>query len=107
MALVVDLSAANRVVPDDEFRQWASEHSVFLSSVMAELKDERRLIADALADAGFTVRSFESSFGPAGAFLSAAAPLSAAAFLAPRVTVSNGGLGTTSRLGSSLTRAST
>lgn len=59
MALTIDLTAANRTVPDDEFRQWASTHSVFLSSVMGEFKDERRAVADALQDAGFTVRWFE------------------------------------------------
>jgi hypothetical protein len=63
MALTVDLTAANRRVPDDEFRQWSTTHSVFLSSVMAEFKEERRTVADALQDAGFTVRWFEDFGG--------------------------------------------
>lgn len=63
MALTVDLTAANRTVSDDEFRQWASTHSVFLSSAMGEFANERRSIATALQDAGFTVRWFEDFGG--------------------------------------------
>jgi hypothetical protein len=63
MALVIDVAAANRTVTDEEFRIWAADHSVFLSSVMGELADERRALAEALEAAGFTVRWFEDFGG--------------------------------------------
>lgn len=63
MTLTIDLTAANRTVPEDEFRQWGSTHSVFLSSVMGEFKDERHTVANALHNAGFTVRWFEDFGG--------------------------------------------
>lgn len=63
MPLTIDLAAANRQVSEEELRLWASSHSVFLSSVMGELADERRAVAEALQDAGFTVRWFEDLGG--------------------------------------------
>lgn len=63
MPLIIDTTAANRVVSEDEFRQWAADQSVFLSSVMVELAGERRLVAATLEDAGFTVRWFEGFGG--------------------------------------------
>lgn len=63
LSLTIDLTAANRTVADDEFRQWASSHALFLSSVMGEFKDERRAVASALESEGFTVRWFEDFGG--------------------------------------------
>lgn len=63
MSLVIDTAAANRVVPEDEFGQWAQSQSVFLSSVMGELAVERRSVAAALDDSGFVVRWFEGFGG--------------------------------------------
>lgn len=61
--LVLDSAAAHRAVSDEEFRLWAADHSVFLSSVMGELAAERRLLASALESAGLTVRWFEELGG--------------------------------------------
>jgi len=63
VALTIDLAAAGRTVSDDELRAWASSHSVFLSSVMGEVAAERRAVAEALQDAGFSVRWFEEFGG--------------------------------------------
>lgn len=63
MPLTIDLAAAVRRVTDDELRSWASTQVIFLSSVMGELGAERRELAQALEDAGFTVRWFEGLGG--------------------------------------------
>lgn len=63
MALTIDLTATNRPVADDDFRAWASGHSLFLSSVMSELASERRALAEALEREGFIVHWFEEFGG--------------------------------------------
>jgi Domain of unknown function (DUF4062) len=63
VTLIIDLTAANRTVADDDFRDWAGSQTLFLSSVMGELKDERRAVAVALESEGFTVRWFEDFGG--------------------------------------------
>jgi len=63
MSLLIDTAAAGQTVSDDELRAWASNFSVFLSSVMGELAAERQAVAEALHDAGFTVRWFEEFGG--------------------------------------------
>lgn len=74
MTLTIDLSAASRLVCDEDFRNWANSQTMFLSSVMGELADERRTVAAALEGAGFTVRCFEDFGGrddpPDAAYLS-------------------------------------
>lgn len=63
LTLTIDLTAATRTVANDEFQGWATSHSLFLSSVMGEFKDDRRSLADALEAEGFTVRWFEGFGG--------------------------------------------
>lgn len=63
MPLTIDVGAASRRVSEEELRLWAVQHSIFLSSVMGELATERRVLADALKGAGFTVRWFEELGG--------------------------------------------
>ena len=63
MALIIDSTAAHRAVPDDEFRLWASELTLFLSSVMGELAAERKHVVAVLEEAGFNVRWFEGFGG--------------------------------------------
>jgi hypothetical protein len=61
--LTIDLTAANRRVSDEDFHDWAQGQTLFLSSVMGELAAERGTVAEALVDAGFTVRWFEDFGG--------------------------------------------
>lgn len=63
MALTIDLAAAARTISDEEFHAWAVDHSVFISSVMAELAEERKAVAAALEGLGFRVRWFEAFGG--------------------------------------------
>ena len=44
--LVVDRGAASEPLAEEEFRAWAREQRVFISSVMDELREERRAVAD-------------------------------------------------------------
>jgi len=62
VALTVDRAPARRL-SDDEFRAWAQDQTVFLSSVMGELAPERAALAAALEGLGFTVRWFEGFGG--------------------------------------------
>jgi hypothetical protein len=63
MPLSIDLAAASRRLSDEGFRAWAETQAIFLSSVMGELASERRAVALALEDLGFTVRWFEEFGG--------------------------------------------
>lgn len=63
MALVIDLAAPARRLSDEEFAVWAQGQTVFLSSVMGELVDERAAVAGALEPPGFNVRWFEEFGG--------------------------------------------
>lgn len=63
MPLTIDLAAAGRRLSDEEFTAWAGNQTVFLSSVMGELVEERRALASALEASGFTVRWFEEFGG--------------------------------------------
>jgi Domain of unknown function (DUF4062) len=63
MPLSIDLAAATRRLSDEEFFAWAQGQTVFLSSVMGELADERRAVASALEQLGVTVRWFEEFGG--------------------------------------------
>jgi hypothetical protein len=44
--LIVDRGAATEPISDSDFREWAQEQRVFISSVMDEMRDERRAVAD-------------------------------------------------------------
>ena len=74
MGLILDRTAAQRAVGDSDFSDWASTQTIFLSSVMSELADERKTVAAALEAAGFVVRWFEDFGGrddpPDAAYLS-------------------------------------
>ena len=63
MALSIDVGAAARPLGDEEFRVWAQDQTVFLSSVMGELAGERRAVAEALEALGVRVRWFEDFGG--------------------------------------------
>src|SRR5687768_7394376 len=63
MPLTIDLGAAARTLTDEEFRAWARDQTVFLSSVMGELAVERRAVAEALEALGPRVRWFEEFGG--------------------------------------------
>src|SRR3954451_14196652 len=63
MPLNIDLAAAARPLDAEEFRVWAQDQTVFLSSVMGELAAERRAVAEALEDLGVRVRWFEDFGG--------------------------------------------
>jgi hypothetical protein len=63
MALDIDLAAAARPLDEEEFRVWAQDQTVFLSSVMGELAAERRAVAEALESRGIRVRWFEEFGG--------------------------------------------
>lgn len=63
MSLSIDLAAATRRLSDDEFFAWTQGQTVFLSSVMGELADERRALASALEELGVSVRWFEEFGG--------------------------------------------
>jgi hypothetical protein len=63
MALIIDFAAATRRLSDEEFAVWAEGQTGFLSSVMGELADERRGLAEHLERLGVTVRWFEELGG--------------------------------------------
>src|SRR4051812_2347995 len=63
MALTIDLGASARRLSDDEFRTWAEDQTIFLSSVMGELAGERAALATALKQLRFRVRWFEEFGG--------------------------------------------
>lgn len=57
--LIVDRGAASEPLADEEFRAWAREQRVFISSVMDELRDERRVVADRVEELGCEPVLFE------------------------------------------------
>jgi hypothetical protein len=63
MALSIDVGAAARPLEGEEFRVWAQDQTMFLSSVMGELATERRAVAEALEALGVRVRWFEDFGG--------------------------------------------
>lgn len=63
MSLTIDLAGAARTLDDDEFRAWARDQTVFLSSVMGELAAERETLAQGISDLGLRVRWFEEFGG--------------------------------------------
>jgi hypothetical protein len=60
--LIVDLSPAPPR-PDDDVRAWASGQTVFVSSVMAGMSDERRAVVDAIEAVGAQPVWFEGFGG--------------------------------------------
>jgi hypothetical protein len=50
--LLIDLAAAAEVLSAEELRHWAVEQRVFISSVMDELRQERRNVAEAIRAVG-------------------------------------------------------
>lgn len=50
--LVIDQAAAVEVLSPEELRHWAAEQRVFISSVMDELRLERRAVAEAIRAVG-------------------------------------------------------
>lgn len=63
MALIIDLAAASRRLTNEEFTVWTQSQTIFLSSVMGELSNERRAVAEHLEALGATVRWFEEFGG--------------------------------------------
>ena len=63
MPLSVDTGAAARPLNDEELRVWAQNQTVFISSVMRELAEERRAVAEVLEALGVRVRWFEEFGG--------------------------------------------
>jgi hypothetical protein len=61
--LIVDTASAIRRLGADEFARWAATRTVFLSSEMRELRALRRIVADGLRTAGFSVVMFEDLGG--------------------------------------------
>jgi hypothetical protein len=57
--LVVDRGAANEPLAEDEFRAWARDQRVFVSSAMDELREERRAVADRVETLGSEPVLFE------------------------------------------------
>ncbi len=58
-ALIVDRAAASEPLAEPEFGEWAQEQRVFVSSVMDELRDERRAVADRIDAVGAEPVLFE------------------------------------------------
>jgi hypothetical protein len=57
--LLIDVAAASEPLAEQEFQVWSSEQRVFISSVMDELRDERRAVADRLERLGCEPVLFE------------------------------------------------
>ena len=63
MTLTIDRSSGPTAFDDATLRAWASEQTVFLSSEMGGLRAERRAVADALRELGFSIVMFEDLGG--------------------------------------------
>jgi len=63
MPLSIDTGAAARPLDGEELRVWAQGQTVFISSVMGELAEERRAVAEVLEALGVRVRWFEDFGG--------------------------------------------
>jgi hypothetical protein len=61
--LVIDRAAAAETLSDDDVRSWAREQRVFISSVMGELRNERRAVAEAISELGAEPVWFEDFGG--------------------------------------------
>jgi hypothetical protein len=61
--LIVDTAAALRRLGPDALARWAATRTLFLSSEMRQLGELRRVVADALREAGFSVVVFEDLGG--------------------------------------------
>jgi hypothetical protein len=59
VGLIIDRGAASEPLAEDEFRAWAAEQRVFVSSVMGELRDERRAVAARVEELGAIPVLFE------------------------------------------------
>lgn len=57
--LIVDLAAASEPLPDADFQTWCREQRVFISSVMDELAEERRVLTEGLEALGCQPVLFE------------------------------------------------
>jgi hypothetical protein len=57
--LIVDRGAAAETITEEEFRAWARDQRVFISSVMEELSEERRFVADRVEEVGAEPVLFE------------------------------------------------
>lgn len=63
MGLTIDNAAAAARPTDEDFRAWVADQRVFISSVMADLGEERRAVADAVRRAGTCPVWFEDFGG--------------------------------------------
>src|SRR3954447_24860664 len=63
MTLVIDAAAAAAAPTPAELAAWARDQRVFISSVMADLADERRAAAAAITDLGAEPVWFEAFGG--------------------------------------------
>jgi hypothetical protein len=63
VSLIVDRSQNPPALDEEAFRAWAQDHTVFVSSEMKDLLDERRALATALRDMGLKVVMFEDLGG--------------------------------------------
>ena len=61
--LLIDRAAAAEVPRDEAVREWARDKRVFISSVMQELAEERRAVADAVRSYGARPVMFEEFGG--------------------------------------------
>jgi len=57
--MILDRAAAARTLSDEEFRAWAEDRRVFISSVMGELRAERAAVAQAVDGVGLRPVWFE------------------------------------------------
>jgi hypothetical protein len=58
-ALIVDRAAASEPLAEAEFLAWGREQRIFISSVMGELRDERRAVAERIDSLGAEPVLFE------------------------------------------------
>ena len=63
VTLLIDRAAATEVPSDDAIRNWARDKRAFISSVMAELREERAAAADGIASIGVRPVMFENFGG--------------------------------------------
>jgi Domain of unknown function (DUF4062) len=61
--LMIELAAAGELSWSNEIHHWARDQRMFISSVMNELKTERRAMAEALRRLGAEPVSFEDFGG--------------------------------------------
>ena len=61
--LLIDTRAAQMTVPDSEIRAWASDHSIFVSSLITDLRTEREAVREAIVAFGARPVMFEYDLG--------------------------------------------